>query len=83
MKKGNLTPLSSLTVPFGLGQFDGFEERGGKSFAITFTTTQVAGLEVTVQTVGSTRARIVRIIREEGRNELVDGFRTLVPWSHL
>ena len=81
MKKGNLTPLISLTVPFDLGQFDGFEEHGGKNF--TIATTQVAGLEVTVQTVGSTRARVVWVVREEGRNELVDGFRTLVPWSHL
>lgn len=66
VEKGTSIFLSSPAVSLDLVRFDSIEERSGKSFAIASTTPQVAGLEVVVESVGSTGARVVRVVREEG-----------------
>ena len=66
VEKGKSTLLSPLGVPLGLGRFYGIEEGDGEHFAITFTIIQIGSLEVMVERFGCARARVVRIVREEG-----------------
>ena len=71
---GKSTLLDSPGIPLGLGRFDGTEESNGESFTNTSTIIQVGRLEVIVECVRRTGARVVWVVREKGRNELVDRF---------